>query len=367
LSSYHIIHVAPYAAAFKPNVAFFEALGPTLGLQTLRRVMNVIPSSIPVVLDVKRGDIGTTAQAYAEACYEKDPTRGLGADAVTLSPLMGYDSIQPFITGKYVDRGAFLLCKTSNPGSNDLLTLNLSTDYEYEHNTISQMSSVLSSTSTTTTSLFLYEKIASLAQHWSDRASKEQDVSKNANASTVKKRSLVPSLGLVVGATDIQALQRTRCIIGDNMWILAPGIGAQGGDLDAACRVGLNSNGSCLLIPVSRAISQAPHPGLAAKALHEAINVVRNSIITTSNTSSSTTQQIHSCSSSTNAESITSSHQHEFIDFCLNEGVLKFGSFVLKSGRTSPYFFNAGLFSSGRSLFRLGQAYATAIMSCSEM
>jgi len=335
------IYIAPFAAAFKPNAAFFEALGPTLGMITLRRVIDAIPSSIPVLLDVKRGDIGTTAQAYAEACYEREPTRGLAADAVTLSPLMGYDSIQPFISGKYVDRGAFLLCKTSNPGSNDLLTFSTPP---------------------------LYEKIAATTVQWSDRAWSEAESNLKTAAAvaegeqTSAGKTKTPCLGLVVGATDTQALARTRSLVGDDIWILAPGIGAQGGDLEAACRAGFNSKGTGLLIPVSRAVSQATHPGMAAKSMQEAINSVRASVLST--------HAFEAVESTTPVDSTVanrSSYQHDFIDFCLDEGVLRFGSFVLKSGRTSPYFFNAGLFSSGRSLYQLGQAYATAIMSCSEM
>jgi len=284
---------------------------------TLRRVIDAIPDSIPVLLDVKRGDIGTTAQAYAEACYE------LGADAVTLSPLMGYDSIQPFISGKYADRGAFLLCKTSNPGSNDLLTLDTCIGSKKKP---------------------LFEYIAELTKTWSDRALGESTT-----------HSTTPCLGLVVGATDTLALQQARSVIGDDMWILSPGVGAQGGDLETACRAGLNSKGTGLLIPVSRGISQAAHPAMAAKALQEALNVVRASV-----TSMSLTKHVVPVDS-------TQVNQNDFIDFCLEQGVLKFGSFILKSGRTSPYFFNAGLFSSGRSLFKLGQAYAAAIMSSSEM
>lgn len=87
---------APFCACYKPNVAFFEALGPNGGMAVLRRVIADIPHDIPVLLDVKRGDIGSTAAAYATACYDH-----LGADAVTLSPLMGWDSIEPFVTGKY--------------------------------------------------------------------------------------------------------------------------------------------------------------------------------------------------------------------------------------------------------------------------
>ena len=94
------IKPAPHAAAYKPNAAFFEALGPNLGAACLRKVIKSIPDDIPVLLDVKRGDIGSTAQAYAEACYERE--EGLSADGVTLSPLMGWDSVQPFVTGVYL-------------------------------------------------------------------------------------------------------------------------------------------------------------------------------------------------------------------------------------------------------------------------
>lgn len=90
---------AAYAACYKPNAAFFEALGDS-GMATLSRVLKEIPAEIPVLLDVKRGDIGSTAAAYAEACYEKLPH----VDAVTLSPLMGWDSIAPFVTGKTEER-----------------------------------------------------------------------------------------------------------------------------------------------------------------------------------------------------------------------------------------------------------------------
>jgi uridine monophosphate synthetase len=87
---------APYTVCYKPNAAFFEALGDQ-GMPTLKRTLALIPTEIPILLDAKRGDIGSTATAYADACY-----RHLGADAVTLSPLMGWDSVSPFVTGKIV-------------------------------------------------------------------------------------------------------------------------------------------------------------------------------------------------------------------------------------------------------------------------
>jgi hypothetical protein len=159
------------------------------------------------------------------------------------------------------------------------------------------------------------------------------------------------TLGLVVGATDAIALATVRKAAGDDVWILAPGVGAQGGDLENCLRSGLNSKGNCMLIPVSRGISQADDPAMAAKDLAEQIRAIRESILSKSTTTTSSIQP----------------HQKEFIEFSLQQGVLKFGKFVLKSGRTSPYFFNAGLFASGAALYKLGKAYATTIMSSPEM
>mmetsp|Transcript_10570 Transcript_10570/g.16073 ORF Transcript_10570/g.16073 Transcript_10570/m.16073 type:complete len:527 (-) Transcript_10570:44-1624(-) len=308
---------ADHTVCYKPNAAFFEALGTKLGNVTLRRVIDAIPDDIPVLLDVKRGDIGSTAAAYAEACYEEQD--GLNADGVTLSPLMGWDSVSPFITGKYADKGAFVLCKTSNPGSNDILALNL------------QQQTV-------------FEKIAGLANGWSSSA-----------ASDSPTLSTTPRLGLVVGATDPSALSKARNAAGSKLWILAPGVGAQGGDLDAACRAGLNDEGTGMLIPVSRGISRASDPSAEAMKLKEGINAARKAVL--DQRDEKRKEQ---------GDSIAP-YQKEFLEFSLKEGVLKFGSFVLKSGRTSPYFFNAGLFSSGSALYKLGKAYAAAIMSSEEL
>ncbi|CAJ1937195.1 unnamed protein product [Cylindrotheca closterium] len=292
----------PYAACYKPNAAFFEALG-SQGETTLERVLKEIPSNVPILLDVKRGDIGSTATAYAEACYEH-----LKADAVTLSPLMGWDSVAPFVTESYAHKGAFLLCKTSNPGSNDILALNLANGEK------------------------LYERIAKLAHDWSTSSG--------------------ASLGLVVGATDSVALANARKAAGEKAWILAPGVGAQGGDLEAALRAGMNSNGTAMLIPVSRGISRAEDRAAAAKELMVKINETRKKLKSEEGSSSGDAIQ---------------PYQKEFLEFSLSQGVLKFGSFVLKSGRTSPYFFNAGLFASGAALDKLGRSYASAIMAAPQL
>lgn len=327
-----IEETAPYAAAFKPNTAFFEALGPNYGIATLRRVIDSIPPFIPVLLDVKRGDIGSTAQAYAESCYEYNPTRGLGADGVTLSPLMGWDSVRPFITGKYRDRGVFVLCKTSNPGSNDILALNLANGKT------------------------VYEEIASLIGTWSQRAAQSE-------LSLSLETEVPQRLGLVVGATDPVTLADVRKAAGQHVWILAPGVGAQGGNLERACKAGMNNENTCMLITVSRGISFATNMGTKAKELMELINAASHSSIC------SLIDLPFTCSSPSQNNNCfkIESYQKDFIEFIIHERVLMLGSFLLKSGRTSPYFLNASLFDSGKSLYRLGQAYSSSIMASKEL
>jgi uridine monophosphate synthetase len=132
---------ADLAAAFKPNIAFFEAFGAE-GIAVLQQVISSVPEGIPVVLDAKRGDIASTAEAYAQAAFQI-----LGAHAITLNPYLGHDSLEPFLNNP--EHGVFLLCKTSNPGAADLQDLwvtNLSSTYEAaEH-------------------YYMYEKVALLAQ-----------------------------------------------------------------------------------------------------------------------------------------------------------------------------------------------------------
>lgn len=115
------------AAAFKPNAAFFEAFGAE-GVAALHAVIAAVPAGIPVVLDAKRGDISTTAAAYATAAFDQ-----LAAHAITLAPYMGVDSIDPFVRGR-PERGCFVLCKTSNPSANDFQTLRVSPTHAlFEH------------------------------------------------------------------------------------------------------------------------------------------------------------------------------------------------------------------------------------------
>ena len=219
-----IERTARYAAAFKPNAAFFEQFGAP-GWTALKEVICAVQeqsqrlgSLIPVILDAKRGDIASTAEAYARSAFT-----ALGAHAITLSPYLGRDSIEPFLA--VPEKGAFLLCKTSNPGAADLQDLAVDGTGEP-----------------------LYLAVARLAQAWN---------TKN-------------NVGLVVGATQPEAMARVRAIA-PALWFLAPGVGAQGGDLEAALKAGLRRDGRGLLLPVSRAISRTADPGKTAAELRDKI------------------------------------------------------------------------------------------------
>lgn len=221
---------ARYAAAFKPNAAFFEQFGAE-GWTALKQVIEAIQaesnrlgSLIPVVLDAKRGDIASTAEAYAAASFET-----LGAHSITLSPYLGKDSIDPFI--KQSEKGVFLLCKTSNPGAADLQDLTVAGGEP------------------------LYIHVAQLARTWNTHN----------------------NIGLVVGATQPEALARVRAAAPE-LWFLSPGVGAQGGDLETALKAGLRKDGKGMLIPVSRGISRAKNPALAAAEFRDEILNIRRSL-----------------------------------------------------------------------------------------
>ena len=237
-----------YAAAFKPNAAFFEVFGAD-GWTALKDVVDAIReesnrmgSMIPVILDAKRGDIASTAEAYAKSAFEN-----LGVHCITLSPYLGKDSVEPFIQNP--EKGIFLLCKTSNPGANDLQDLMV----DSRQWTIDRSSR---STVDGPRSIPLYEHVAKLAQSWN---------SKN-------------NIGLVVGATYPEALARVRDVVPD-MWFLAPGVGAQGGELESALKAGLRKDGKGMLLPVSRGIARAEKPGIAAAEMRDQILSVKNRII----------------------------------------------------------------------------------------
>jgi orotidine-5'-phosphate decarboxylase len=179
---------ADLVIAFKPQIAYFAAHRAEDQLERLMTHMRRAAPQVPIILDAKRGDIGSTAEQYAKEAFER-----YGADAVTLSPFMGFDSIQPYL--KYQGKGAFLLCRTSNPGGDDLQN--------------QRLSSVPGEP-------LLYEHIAKLAQGpW----------------------NLNGQLGLVVGATYPAEIERVRAVA-PTVPLLIPGVGAQGGDAADTVKAG---------------------------------------------------------------------------------------------------------------------------------
>ncbi len=280
---------ADLAAAFKPNAAFFEAFGPQ-GTAVLKEVIAAVPDGIPVILDAKRGDIASTAQAYAQAVFQ-----ALGAQAVTINPYLGQDALAPFLED--AEHGAFLLCKTSNPGAADLQDL-----------PVSRLPQAIARSGIFT----VYETVALLAQKW------------NVN----------DNLGLVVGATQPEALRRVRLLAPD-LWILAPGVGAQGGDLEKALHAGLRSDGLGLLLPVSRLLSRADDPRQAALQLRDEINQQRRAIVDQRISSGCPPFQPGSPST---GDEVLSPELASLADGLLEAGCVRFGQFTLKSGLTSPIY-----------------------------
>ncbi|MGK5061506.1 orotidine-5'-phosphate decarboxylase [Janthinobacterium sp. LB3P112] len=194
---------ADLACAFKPQIAYFGALGAEKQLEDICRYVRENYPHIPLILDAKRGDIGATATQYAREAFER-----YGADAVTVNPYMGEDSLDPYLA--WQDRGVIILCRTSNPGGSDLQFLD-------------------------TDGVPLYQRVARLvAEKWN----------KNGQCA------------LVVGATFPEELAQVRAIVGD-MPLLVPGIGAQGGDIAATVGAGQTANGMGMMISSSRAIIYA--------------------------------------------------------------------------------------------------------------
>jgi orotidine-5'-phosphate decarboxylase len=202
---------ADLVIAFKPQIAYFAAHRAEAQLEQLMAHMRRTAPHVPVILDAKRGDIGSTAEQYAIEAFER-----YGADAVTLSPFMGWDSVQPYL--KYHGKGAFLLCRTSNPGGDDLQAQRLST---------------------VPGEPLLYEHVARLAQGpW----------------------NLNGQLGLVVGATYPAEIERVRAVA-PTVPLLIPGVGAQGGDAVATVKAGWRAEQGQTVAPIvvnsSRAILYA--------------------------------------------------------------------------------------------------------------
>lgn len=214
---------APYAACYKPNIAFYEQYG-IEGLRALEATLEAIPGDIPVIGDVKRGDIGSTAAAYARAMFEQ-----WNFDAITLNPYLGHDSFEPYLA--YEGKGFYIVCRTSNPGAADLQYLPAGDG------------------------LRLYERVALTVTQWS------------------------PMVGLVVGATAPAELRRIRELV-PNAPLLVPGVGAQGGE-PAEVIAAAGATPGMIVVSASRSIMYASDGKDFAEAAGEAARLLRDQLAAT--------------------------------------------------------------------------------------
>lgn len=215
---------APYVCGFKPQIAYFAALQAEDQLQDICRYIRAHHPQLPIVLDAKRGDIGATAEQYAREAFER-----YDADAVTVNPYMGRDSLQPYLA--YAERGVIVLCRTSNPGGADLQDLRLSDG----------------------TPLYLH--VADQIVRWDTHG----------------------QCALVVGATVPDEIAQVRARVGD-MPLLVPGIGAQGGDILATVQAGRTPAGTGMMINSSRAVLYASQGDNWARAAAQAARTTRDAI-----------------------------------------------------------------------------------------
>jgi len=225
---------ADLVCTYKPNLAFYEAMG-TEGLQALQLTVQHVPENVPVIGDAKRGDIGNTARAYARALFDN-----FDFDAVTVNPYLGFDSIEPFI--QYQDRGVFILCRTSNDGALDFQSLRCEAE-------------TLPSPESEPDSRPLFEIVARKAEQW----------------------NMYGNIGLVVGATYPDELKIIRQRYPD-MPLLIPGVGAQGGELSKVVKFGVDTQRRKTIINSSRQILYASKSNDFAAAARQVAQELRDRI-----------------------------------------------------------------------------------------
>lgn len=212
--------------AYKPNLAFYEAMGDE-GMKAFQNTVKCVPSHIPVIADAKRGDIGNTSKAYAIALFDV-----MGCDAATVNPYLGFDAIEPFL--QYADKGTIILCRTSNPSAKDFQSLMCQTPDGFRP---------------------LYEIVADKAQQWNTRG----------------------NVGIVVGATYPDELKQIRSRHPE-LPILIPGIGAQGGDVAVTVKNGVSPKGEKAIINSARQIIYASKELDFAEAARKACLSLRDEI-----------------------------------------------------------------------------------------
>jgi len=329
----------PFTACYKPNVAFYEAFGGE-GLRLLKKTLQAIPDEIPILLDAKRGDIDSTARAYADALFGE-----LGADAVTLNPYMGKDAVDPFLAWK--EKGVFVLCKTSNPGAGAFQGLMVGGEPLYVH-------------------------VARTCSSWSER------------------------VGLVVAGNDTEALARARAAA-PRAWFLAPGIGAQGGKADEAMRAGARDDGAGILVVAARSVAGAADPAAAARSLRDDMRRASENARTRSPSVSGwaaavgavaafgdvaavgavaafgdvaaveavAAEGVSAAAGVEAANAMEGKLKDRLVRHLIDTGCFRLGEFVLKSGKKSPFYIDLRkLISDPQALKTAGQAYAALARGC---
>ncbi len=297
---------APYAVAFKPQLAFFERHG-SAGWEALGALLTHIQSidpNFPVILDAKRGDIGSTAEAYAQALLDRP-----GCLAVTLSPYLGAESVEPFLNRS--GSGAFVLCRTTNPGAGRLQERILDDGTP------------------------LYLAFADEIISWDPDGSR-------------------PSIGLVVAGNNPEILSSVRRRHPE-AWFLAPGIGAQGGKADQAVAAGARADGFGILASASRSVAEAEDPAAAAKELRDALDEARVDFLN----GKSILVEPDFLPSGLPVPHLSGDERRELLAGLFRIGAFRTGEFTLKSGKTSPFYIDLRRISADSRILSLsGRAYA---------
>ncbi|MDQ7796458.1 MAG: orotidine-5'-phosphate decarboxylase, partial [Spirochaetia bacterium] len=258
----------------------------------------------PIIIDAKRGDISSTAAAYAHALFGE-----LHADAVTLNPYLGLDTLDPFLEWK--GKGIFVLCRTSNPGAGFLQDIIIDGKP-------------------------LYIEVAK-------------------RCAALQKKA-----GLVVAGNDLEALRKVRAVA-SSQWFLSPGIGAQGGQADLAFAAGARDDGKGILVVAARSIADASDPAKAAVALRDAMRTARDTML-----KQNKTENIQVAAPAAKAaQKAIADLKKAFVDALLSTGCFRLGEFTLKSGKKSPFYIDLRkLVSDPRAMKIAAQAYASLASEC---